>query len=380
MKRKILTISTILTLAFSNYTFSQEKEVNFDKNYIKANNDKTTVEINEAQELIYIIISITDFGIKNSHMTNQETEYFQDVKKHFSKYSNLSVVNKFDKLLNDNIVNYIILSGNAYGFKFDGNKIVPTNVYNFPAKGIGKYEVKTNPIVTYLKDLEEFAKQSEYRKFYKNHRTYYNSLKDEYQNYATINEQKEWLESRFDYKINSYRVLTSPLISAINATHTFEDNNFKEMQLFLPTIRNDKKWSEKFRKAMNTRIIFTEIDHNYVGPVSAKYLDKINSIFNDRKKWVDEENKGIPHYPNPLKVYDEYLTWGLFILYSYDKFGNDKELFAEIVDNVNNVLVEKRGFIKAKEFNAELLNLYKKTNDKKIENIYQPLLEWSSKQ
>ncbi len=379
MKRKIFTISTILTLAFSNYTFSQEKEVNFDINYIKENNDKTTVEINEAQELIYIIISITDFGIKNPHMTNQETEYYQDVKKHFSKYSNLSVVDKFDKLLNENIVNYIILSGNAYGFKFDGKKIIPTNVYNFPAKGIGKYEVKTNPIVMYLKDLEEFAKQSGYRKFYKNHSAYYNSLKDEYQNYATINEQKEWLESRFDYKINSYRILTSPLISTLNATHTFEDNNFKEMQLFLPTIRNNKEWSEKFRKAMNTRIIFTEIDHNYVGPVSAKYLDKINSIFNDRKKWVNEDNKGIPHYPNPLKVYDEYLTWGLFILYSYDKFGNDTELFAEITDNVNNVMVE-RGFIKAKEFNAELLNLYKKSTDKKIENIYHPLLEWSSKE
>ena len=38
-------------------------------------------------------------------------------------------------------------------------------------------------------------------------------------------------------------------------------------------------------------------------------LDKINSIFNNRKKWVDETNIGIPHYPNPLKVYDEYLKY-----------------------------------------------------------------------
>lgn len=380
MKRKILTISTILLLTFSSYVYSQEKDVTFDPNYIKSNNEKTTVEINEAQELVYIIMSITDFGIKNPNMTNQKTAYFEEVKNHFSKYANLPVVDKFNALLNENIVNYIILSGNAYGFKFDGNRLVPTNVYNFPAKGIGKYEVKTNPIVTYLKDLEVFAKQSQYRKFYKKQQAYYNSLKDEYQNYATINEQKEWLESRFDYKINSYRVLTSPLISALNATHTFEDNGFKEMLLFLPTIRNDKEWSEQFRKAMNTRIIFTEIDHNYVGPVSEKNLDKINSVFNDRKKWVDEENKGIPHYPNPLKVYDEYLTWGLFILYSYDKFGNDDVLFTEIVDNVNTVMVEKRGFIKAKEFNAELLHLYKSSNDKKIENLYQPLLEWSSKE
>lgn len=94
MKRKALTISTILTLAFSNLAFSQEKEINFDKKYIKANDQKTTIEINEVQELTYIILSITDFGTKNPNMTNQKTEYFQDVKKHFSKYSNLPIVEK----------------------------------------------------------------------------------------------------------------------------------------------------------------------------------------------------------------------------------------------------------------------------------------------
>lgn len=379
MKNKILIISTIVSLTFSNNALSQEKDLNFDSKYIKSNNEKTTIEINEAQELVYIIISITDFGIKNPNMTDQETNYFQEVKNHFTKYSKLPVVGKFNDLLNENIVNYIILSGNAYGFKFEGNKIVPTNVYNFPAKGIGTYEVKINPIVTLLKDLEEFAKQSDYRKFYKKHKTYYDSLIEEYKNYAAINEQKEWLESRFDYKINSYRVLTSPLISSFNATHTFVDNNFKEILLFLPTIRSGKEGNEKMKKAINTRIIFTEIDHNYVGPVSNKNLDRINSIFNDRKKWVDETNKGIPHYPNPLKVYDEYLTWGLFILYSYDKYGTDKDLFEEIINNVNTILI-KRGFIKAKEFNTELLNLYKTSDDKKIENIYKPLLDWSAKE
>ena len=380
MKKKILTISTILTLTFSNFAFSQEKEVNFEKKYIKANDQKTTVEINEAQELVYIILSITDFGTKNPNMTNQKTEYFQDVKNHFSKYSNHPVVEKFDKQLKENIVNYFILAGNAYGFKFDGNKIIPTKVYNFPAKGIGKFEVKTNPIVTYLKDLEDFAKKSEYRKFYKNHKSYYNELKDEYQKYATIDEQKNWLESRFDYKINSYRVLTSPLIAGMNATHTFEDNNFKETLLFLPTIRNDKNWSEKFRKAINIRTIFTEIDHNYVGPVSEKNTEQINSIFNNREKWVNGENKSTAHYPNPIKVYDEYLTWGLFILYSYDKFGNDTELFQQIVDNVNDMMINKKGFPKAKEFNAELLTLYKNSTDKKIANLYKPLLDWSAKE
>lgn len=380
MKRNIKTVSMMLILAVSNFAYSQEKEVDFNKSYIESNDQKTTIEINEAQELIYIILSITDFGKENPNMTKQSTEYFNEVKAYFTPFSNHEVVKKFDGLLRENVVNYFLLAGNAYGFKFEGQKLIPTNVYNFPAKGIGKYEIKTNPITTYLKYLEDFVKESDYRKFYKDHEDYYNSLKKEYQNYATVSEQKEWLESKFDYKINSYRVLTSPLIAGMNATHTFEDGDFKEMLLFLPTIREDKEWSEKFRKSINTRIIFTEIDHNYVGPVSAINLETINTIFDNREKWINAENKGTQHYPNPLKVFDEYLTWGLFILYSHDKIGNDQELFSQVVDNVNEMMVNKRGFIKAKEFNAELLSIYKNNSDKKIADLYKPLLEWSKKQ
>lgn len=379
MKRKILTISTIIILIFSNFAFSQSKNVTFDKTYIKNNNQKTTIEINEAQELTYIIMALTDFAKENPNMVKQNTEYYKDVKNHFAEYSNLPAVKSFDKLLRENVVNYFLLSGNAYGFKFNGSKLIPTKVYNFPAKGIGKYEIKVNPILTYAKEIEEFAKETEFRKFYKNHAQYYNQLKTEYQDFATISAQKEWLENRFDYKINSYRVLTSPLIAGMNATHTFEDNGFKEILLFLPTIRSDKDWSEKFKQVMNTRIIFTEIDHNYVGPVSEKNSEKINSIFNNREKWVNSENKSTVHYPNPIKVYDEYLTWGLFILYSYDKVGNDTELFQQIVNNVNDMMI-KKGFPKSKEFNSQLLNLYKNSKDKKIENLYIPLLEWSAKE
>lgn len=283
-------------------------------------------------------------------------------------------------MLRENIVNYFLLPGNAYGFKFSGNKLIPTNVYNFPAKGIGKYEIKTNPITNHLSGLEEFISKSNYREFYKNHKKYYEDLKTEYQNYATIAEQKEWLESRFDYKINSYRVLTSPLIAGMNATHTFEDNGFKEMLFFLPTIKDDKEWSEKFMKAINARIIFTEIDHNYVGPVSEKHKERINSIFNNREKWVNGENKSTEHYPNPIKVYDEYLTWGLFILYSYDKVGNDIELFSQIIDNINDSMINKKGFPKAKEFNSALLEIYKNRKNKDIESLYKPLLDWSEKE
>ncbi len=359
---------------------AQEKEVNFGRKYVRDNDQKTTIEISEAQELVYIILAITDFAKENPGMTKQGTEYFNDVQAHFSQFSDLAVVHAFDKLLRHNVVNYFLLAGNAYGFQFEGERLHPTRVYNFPAKGIGKYKITVNPITVHLQELEEFVRKSDYRGFYKSHKCYYDSLKTEYRKYATIGEQKEWLESHFDYNINSYRVLTSPLIAGMNATHTFEDNGFKEILLFLPTIRDEKGWTADVKKAMNSRIIFTEIDHNYVGPVSEKYLERIQRVFNNRDKWINIGNKSTEHYPSPIKVYDEYLTWGLFLLYAYDKFGEDKALFQQIVDNVNDMMINKKGFPKAREFNAELLRYYKSGLYAKIEQLYKPLLEWSESQ
>lgn len=65
VKMKVSIMAILLTLSFFNPSWSQEKEVSFDKNYMENNDPKTTVEINEAQELIYIILAITDFGKEN---------------------------------------------------------------------------------------------------------------------------------------------------------------------------------------------------------------------------------------------------------------------------------------------------------------------------
>ncbi len=370
----------VLILGFlfaSQLAFTQDKEVVFNQEYIQKNNDKTTIEINELQELVYIILSLTETG-NNPAIINQTTLYYQDVIQHFKPFSKHEIVKNLNKDLKTSIVNFILLPANAYGFQFDQNRIVPTNVYVFPAKGIGKYEINTNPIVAYIPQLEDFATKSGFRKFYKEHQTYYDSLKTMYKNFARIDEQKKWLEHKFDYKINSYRVLTSPLLNSINATHTFEDNQFKETLLFLPTIKENKDWTEQYNEANNTRIIFTEIDHNYVGPLSEKNKDKINIAFQNRSVWVDEKNKGTEHYPNPIKLFDEYLTWGLYILYANDHFK--PKTVQQMMDSVNDIMVNKRGFIKFKEYNEFLVQLYKNNRDKKIEYFYPELLDWASKQ
>ena len=375
---RIFLIIVLCTFSFVGL-YGQDNAVRFNQEYIKLNDNKVNIEIPEVQELALIMMAITDHGLKDSNMVNHKNSYHQEVINHFSKFKDHKAIKICDSLLQKSLIYYILISSNSYGFQFDGDSLIRTNVYTFPAKGVGTVEIHEDPIVLYRKEIEDFAKKSGYRKFYQAHKPYYQTIKDDYVKYAAIDKQKKWLESKFDYKINSYRVLTSGLIGGINATHTFEDNYFKEMLLYLPVIKHQADIDQDFNKALNSRVIFTEIDHNYVGPLSSTFKNHIDTIFDRRTIWVDSTNKSTNHYPNPIKVFDEYLTWGLFILYIMDTEPKNQILLSKVRENIDGRM-KLKGFPKSKEFNEELVRLYKRNNFPKIRNIYTDLLKWSSTQ
>jgi len=359
--------------------FGQEQEVTFSEEFKNENEGKVTIEINEVQELTHVLMAMTTVGSNDSNMINHDNEYYKKLISRFSPFRGHKAVNIVDSLLKESVIYYILLSSNATGFKFEGKNITKTNIYTFPAKAVGTTQITEDPILKYQKEFENFAYVSRFREFFAEQDTLYDKIKSDYEKYADIDKQKNWLEKKFKYNINSYRVLTSPLIGGINATITFEDNNFKETLLYLPIITRKHELPEDINKVMNSRVIFTEIDHNYVGPMSERHRENIDTIFNNRSFWVNSSNKSTMHYPNPIKVFDEYMTWGLFILYVSDTFPNNQELIDYVVDHVDNKMISK-GFPKARDFNQELFRLYKRNLDMPMEQLYKGILEWSATQ
>lgn len=374
---KVLII--LLTTFSLQVLFAQDNTIRFTKDYQKRNDNKVSIEIPEVQELALIMMAITNHGLKDSNMFDHKSSYHQKVLDHFAQFKDHKAISIFDSLLNESIIHYILIFSNAYGFHFDGDRLVRTNVYTFPARGVGSVEINEDPILIYRSEIEDFAMKSGFRKFYKAHTSYYNSIVDDYTKFAAIDKQKKWLESKFDYKINSYRVLTSGLIGGINATQTFKNNNFKEMLLYLPIIKHHLHKDEDYNRALNSRVIFTEIDHNYVGPLSLIFKKNIDTIFDKRSVWVDSTYKSTDHYPNPIKVFDEYLTWGLFILYIMDTEPNNHSLLSKVRENVETKM-NMKGFPKSTVFNEELIRIYRSKPYPKIRDIYKDLLTWSSSQ
>lgn len=362
-------------------TYAQEsKKVSFDEKFKKENQGKSKVEINEVKELLHIMIAITEVGLENDDMVQQSGTYYQDVLQQFKAFKNEKIIVKFDSLMKANPTNYVLLTGNAISYDFKGDQLVPDKNYLFPAQSVSSHTtVKVNPMITYRTELEDFARKSGFRSFYKKHIPYYNTLIAQYNKMANLSEQWKWLEKNFDTRINNYMVLTSPLINGLNYTSTYRDHGFTQIIMVLPPIDKVKERTEAENRVFNTRVMLTEIDHNYINAPTKKYEALINEALKDREKWVNVKQEGTEYYPNPARVFDEYMTFAMLPQFISDKHPEDRKIIDYAYQDVNAAL-KARGFIKIKEFNEAIVSLKKKYPDKKMEELYPDLLEWCKTQ
>lgn len=372
MKKNLLILLLVTGLLHAQ---AQEK-VHFDKSFQKANQGKPRVEIPPLKELLHIMLAITKTGLSNDDMVDQKSRYYQDVLNHFRPYADEPIIQTFDSLLNVSLYHYIFISGNAMTYDLSKTRLKPNRNYIFPAQAVANMVIKVNPLDTYRKEIEAFAKKSQFKKFYSQHKAYYDSLITDYISGANLGKQWKWLEKNFKNRINSYLILCSPLINGLNYTTEFNDKGFRQILMVLPPLEHNPSLSNIQNDVFNTRIMFTEIDHNYVGPPSKANKAGIDSALSNRSVWVNEKTEGTYAYPTPLKVFDEYMTFGVFLLYCKDNYDNT--LFEETRNSVISLMTD-RGFPKMETFISSLEKVRAEAPDVKIDELYPRLLKLLTK-
>lgn len=354
------------------------KNVNFSDSYIKKNKGRFHVEIPEVQELAKIMVALSKGGSADSGITNMRTSYYQSVKYHFTPFRNHPVIDTISKYIKDETDSsywYYYdwkMNANAYAFTKDG-KIVN----NGPIRKMG-FEVTTDPFIKYAHLVEDFAAKSGFRKFYAAHKPYYDSLLKDYIKYIPLQDMKQWLEFHFPVKSDYYLITFSPLTAGAHSTQTYEDKDFNQTVMYIAGISNNSRYNQAINAMLNSRVVFTEIDHNYVNPIADKYIDDINIAMKEKDKWGKglEDNS---HYTTPINLFYEYMTWSVFSLYCLDKYHeNDVSIFLERMEMQ---MEQRRGFNNFKAFNRELIRLYKlHGKSKKVHELYPEIIEWSKKQ
>lgn len=332
----------------------------YDAHYKAKNQGKVNVTIPEVYELTQILFSLTDNA--KPGLVDRNTEYYKRVQAYFSPFKNHPVFKKLQTELNNDL--YINLRENSAAYLFDGQNIVLSPTYSgFRARDKFK---KLLPLI------QDFALKSDFQNFYKQEKPFYEKLESlEYEN-AQIKEAWDWLQIQFPSRVDSYRIIMSPLEGGWHSIRFFENNNFKENIIFMsapPLISKDQA-GPGINDALVLRRIFTEMDHNYVNPTSDKYLKEINEAMSNVGKWNIKNS-----YRSPYETFNEYMTWAVFGLYIYDRFG--EATYNKVVWQPVDFMEKNRGFVKFGEFNKHLLELFKKhKQEKKVAELYPEILQW----
>ena len=119
----------------------------------------------------------------------------------------------------------------------------------------------------------------------------------------------------------------------------------------------------------------TEIDHNYVNPVSDKYKKELNELMgeNNRSKWTGGSASN--SYQSGFKVFNEYMTHAVYLLFTRQKLTPEEQQIIETskIDGMNN----RRKFIKFDLFYEKLGQLYDKRNPgETLTELYPQIIEW----
>jgi hypothetical protein len=180
------------------------------------------------------------------------------------------------------------------------------------------------------------------------------------------------LDAKFGFSYGSYKVYFSPLVYGAHSTQKFSDNGFEQTIMFVARAEMNSAESASMNELSESRVVFTEIDHNYVNPVSDTFRSAIESAFSNRDIWAHGQQPS--WYRNPYMVFNEYMTFAVYSLYILDNYGESTldEFLPKMVKQM-----ESRGFIAFKDFTKTLIHLYQKDKNQPMSRYYAEMLGWA---
>lgn len=356
----------------------------FPEAYRRKNNGNIQFDIPEPYELANIIWTLSPTGQRAADL-DKEGEYYKKVEAWFKPYAGHPVFKALDfpdSLYFDRYYNF---RENSFAFNFK-NDHSSTLLFNGPYYYVFGRNLADSSLFGKLKPLvEDFAATSKFREFYKNNLGYYHKTAARQKALLPVKKMWTWMEEQFpNRKFSSYRIVFSPLIGGSHSTQQYstfsESGAFRETVMFIcGPDRYDKidSLTEIQKEGLLSGIVFTEIDHNYVNPATSRYQQRVDSIFSNRSLWVKADIAN-NNYRNPVSVFNEYMTHALFCLYMLDSYDTATANF--VIDNREQLMVNRRNFIRFKEFKRELVRLRQLQKDVKVIDLYPAILSWCAQQ
>jgi uncharacterized protein DUF4932 len=324
------------------------------------------VEVPEVYELANIILSLTNYQSLAAH-TVLAGPYLTQVRTHFTGLRDHPLVATLNtRLTSSGSWNYDTYYGfreNSFAYHFGAAGLEHSTAY---LRAWGGTDVFTSEI----KRVEDFANRSGFRAFYADHMPLYEDQIRRYRELVSVDRMWLWLETHFPDRYDQYRIVFSPLINGSHSTQRFTIGGVRETVMFIAGPDAISSTVEaRMRTAHLERLVFTELDHNYVNPATDRYSRLVRSIFDNVSFWNGDGN----NYRSPTATFNEYMTWAVFNAYARDAY--DAATWAAIRENVIANMVQNRRFHKFREFEQVVMDVYSAAGSPAcIPNLYGEIL------
>jgi len=318
------------------------------------------VSLPETVELALVVSALSELGRENGQQIDRSGAYFQEVEAHFAEFADQPAVTSLSADFN-----LPRLAGNAADFAFDSDG----RLLEVDSSGSLWNDAEGDLFRKMRSDLEAFAQASDFRGFYEKHRDEYAVLIEATEAMINSDDMQNWLEAEFSARPGPPRVIVSPLMAGLNWTTLFKTEQRIWIKAPNPSFAASGSSLDRMRFA---QWVFTEVDHAYVNPSTAKLTDEIAVAFANTPFWASSE--AATNYPTAELQFNEYMTWAVFLLYASDNLAPDE--FITLKEEVFRTMVAGRGF-RAFEAFADQAMLLRERSNTSVEKTIPSLMQWS---
>ncbi|MEL7120481.1 MAG: hypothetical protein AAFO07_13605, partial [Bacteroidota bacterium] len=160
-----------------------------------------SVEIPQVYELMYIACSLTETFKNDDNLISSRTpEYLAEVNGHFSEFSLHPLVVILEEKLKENPYSQLQPAIRLFAMNYDLNKdnqLQNIDIFHVNPVLVKLFKSRIFYYPDYIDEIEDFAKQTDFYRFYEHHTTYYNTLKVKYQQLCELQKMWQWMEERF---------------------------------------------------------------------------------------------------------------------------------------------------------------------------------------
>ena len=318
----------------------------------------------ETYELTNIILALTNYAREDPSEVMKGTHYYKEVLEYFEPVKNhplLDSVNYSRELWED----YLAFRTDGFAFAFDKNNRLKRVIDFYSVKG-------HTPLDDHLELVNDFVEKSGFRDFFRSKKEFYNFLVNNYRTYYLVDEMKVFLDTRVgktNVSTDNGRslVVLSPLIYRMNCHRQIDSNTKADFPSASPEFINGFDGSGKMEtRITHSHMLFTEMDHGYINPISEKHADLIANNFT-----VDIWDSGSGY--TGINCFNEYMTWAVYTLFIKERYPTY---------NVDSIAIQwqfqnaTRGFFAQNLFTEKVEELYANKGSRNFESIYEPLLIW----